>query len=334
MTVRIGINGMGRIGKSVLRAQLGDSLYAPVEIVAINDVTPLPSLAHLLKYDSIMGRFPGEIHVRDQQLLIRDRPITVGSYANPQDIPWREWGVDYVVEATGRFTHLAGASGHLQGGARRVIISAPGGEEVKTLVMGVNHQEYDPALHRVVSNASCTTNCLAQLVHVLHGHFGIRHGFMTTVHSYTNGQPVHDLPQKDLRRSRAAGMSMIPTTTGAGRALGWVLPQLAGKIETLSIRVPTPNVSLVDLVVEVEKTASSQQVNALLQASADRYLGYSDEPLVSVDYLQDPHSCIVDALCTRTTDHTLKVVGWYDNEWGYSCRVLDLILHMAGLESP
>ncbi len=332
MTIRIGINGFGRIGRNIFRAIRQDQAFADMEIVAVNDLTQLETSAHLLKYDSVMGRFDGEVAVTDNGLIVDDREVAFTRYKDPEEIPWGDHGVDYVLEATGLFRDHDLAAGHLKGGVRRVIISAPAKGDVKTIVMGVNEDEYDPNKHQVVSNASCTTNCLAPVAKVILDNFGIARGLMTTVHAYTNDQRLLDFPHSDLRRARAAAMSMIPTKTGAAAAVALVIPALAGKFDGLAVRVPTPNVSLVDVVMEVERETTVSEVNQALQEAANRYLGYTDEPLVSIDFQGDPHSSFVDGSCTRVVGTSVKIMSWYDNEWGYSNRMLDLINHMQSQE--
>ncbi len=331
MAIRIGINGFGRIGRNVLRASLGDPA---LEFVAINDLTDAKTLAYLLKYDSVHGMLDVPVEAKDDHLLVDSRPIKILAQKDPKDLPWRDLGVDYVIESTGRFTNRDEAAKHLAAGAKRVIISAPSKDADVTLVLGVNEKAYDPKTHRVVSNASCTTNCLAPVAKILLERFGIKHGLMTTVHSYTNDQQLLDLPHKDLRRSRAAAVSMVPTTTGAAKALHLVLPQLKGKLDGLAIRVPTPNVSLIDLTVELESDATPADVNAAFRAAAQGplqgILQYSEDPVVSVDMNGNPHSSIVDAPLTAGLDKRMvKVIAWYDNEWGYSCRVRDLVKYIA-----
>nr|WP_297056114.1 type I glyceraldehyde-3-phosphate dehydrogenase [Thermosulfurimonas sp.] len=334
MGIRIGINGFGRIGRAILRAAYKYPEFKDIEIVAINDLTDAATLAHLLKYDSVFGIFPHEVRAENNQLYVDGREIRVFQEREPSAIPWREVDVEYVVESTGRFTDANLARGHFEGGARRVIITAPAKNEDLTVVMGVNEYEYDPTKHRVVSNASCTTNCLAPVLKVLLDRFGIKQALMTTVHAYTNDQRLLDLPHKDLRRARAAALNMIPTKTGAAVAVGRVIPELQGKIDGMAIRVPTPDVSLVDLTVVVEKETTVPEVNRAFQEAQSRYLRYIEEPLVSCDLLGDPHSSIVDGLSTKVIEGTLvKVLAWYDNEWGYSNRVLDLILYMHSRES-
>jgi len=331
MATRVGINGFGRIGRNFFRAACNDGA---LDIVAVNDITDAKTLAHLLKYDSVHGAFAGTVEAKDQSLVVNGKEIRVLASKDPAALPWKDLRVEMVVESTGRFTDRTSAAKHLEAGARKVVISAPATDEDITIVLGVNETRYDPAKHHVISNASCTTNCLAPVAKVLLQTFGIRHGFMTTIHSYTNDQQILDLPHKDLRRARAAAMSMIPTSTGAAKAVGLVLPELKGKMHGLAIRVPTPNVSLVDLVAETEKPVTVEGVNAALKKAADGelkgILGYTDEPLVSVDFNGNPLSSIVDAASTSVMDGTMvKVLAWYDNEWGYSCRVRDLIKYIA-----
>jgi glyceraldehyde 3-phosphate dehydrogenase len=282
----------------------------------------------LLKYDSIMGRFKAGVKVTEKGLLIDGKQVVITARKEPSQIPWRDLGVEYVVESTGLFTDSGKARGHLDAGARKVIISAPAKNEDITVVMGVNEHDYNPYEHHIVSNASCTTNCMAPIAKVILDKFGIRRGLMTTVHSYTNDQRILDFPHSDLRRARAAALSMIPTKTGAAQAVALVIPELKGKFDGLAVRVPTPNVSLVDLVMELEQEATVQEVNQALKESANRYLGYTDDPLVSVDFQGDPHSSVVDGGSTKVIGSMAKVLAWYDNEWGYSNRVLDLVLHM------
>jgi len=320
MGIRIGINGFGRIGRNVLRASLGNPA---LEFVAINDLTDAKTLAYLLKYDSIHGALDVPVEAKDDYLIVDSRPIKILAVKDPKDLPWRNLGIDYVIESTGRFTNRDDAAKHLAAGAKRVIISAPSKDADATLVLGVNEKTYNPKAHQVVSNASCTTNCLAPVAKVLLDRFGIKHGLMTTVHSYTNDQQLLDLPHTDLRRARAAAVSMVPTTTGAARALHLVLPQLKGKLDGMAIRVPTPNVSLIDLTVELESDATPADVNAAFRAAAQGplqgILQYSEDPVVSVDMNGNPHSAIVDAPLTTGLDKRMvKVIAWYDNEWGYS----------------
>ncbi len=328
MTIKIGINGFGRIGRNIFRAIDKYETFKDVEVKAVNDLTNNTILAHLLKYDSVMGVFDKKVKAVDKGFRVDGQQIEVTSHRNPADIPWGDLGVDYVIESTGLFVTEEKASAHLNAGARKVVISAPAKGDIKTIVMGVNEDEYDPMKHRVVSNASCTTNCLAPMARVIMDRFGIKKGLMTTIHAYTNDQRILDLPHNDLRRARAAAVSMIPTKTGAASAVALVIPELDGKFDGLSIRVPTPNVSIVDAVMEVGQETSVMEVNQALKEAADRYLGYSEEPLVSIDYAGNPHSSVVDALSTKVIGNMVKVLCWYDNEWGYSNRMVDLILHM------
>lgn len=333
--LKIGINGFGRIGRNFFRAIVGST---DLEVVAINDLTTGPTLAHLLKYDSVHGIFAASVEAEQCVLRVNGREIRVFAEKDPAHIPWREVGVDVVVEATGRFTKFEDARWHLEAGARKVVITAPATmPEDVTLIMGVNENWYDPDRHHIVSCGSCTTNCLAPLVKVLHENLRVLRGALTTVHAYTNDQNLLDLPHRDLRRARAAALSMIPTTTGAAKLVGLVFPELKGKITGIAVRVPTPNVSLTDLVVEVSRATTVEEVNGLFrQAAAGPLKGimrYCEEPLVSKDFNGDPHSCIVDALSTMVIDgHLVKVLAWYDNEWGYSNRVADLIRYMAARE--
>lgn len=332
MATKVGINGFGRIGRNVFRAALGNP---DVEIVAVNDLTDAKTLAHLLKYDSIHGTLNAEVKAEDGNIVVNGKTIKVLAEREPANLPWGSLGVEVVVESTGRFTDGEKAAAHLKAGAKKVIISAPAKGEDITIVMGVNHDKYDAAKHNVISNASCTTNCLAPFAKVLHENFGIKRGLMTTVHSYTNDQQILDLPHSDLRRARAAAMSIIPTTTGAAKAVSLVLPELKGKLNGFAMRVPTPNVSITDLVVELDKAATAEEINAALKKAAEGELkgimAYSDEPLVSRDYNGNPHSSIVDGLSTMVVEGSMaKVVSWYDNEWGYSNRVVDLIRFIVG----
>ncbi|MFW2367595.1 MAG: type I glyceraldehyde-3-phosphate dehydrogenase [Desulforhopalus sp.] len=328
MTIRIGINGFGRIGRNIFRAASKDPIFKDIEIVAINDLTDTPTLAHLLKYDSVMGRMGGEVESDDNGIVVNGNKTAVSSHRNPADIAWGDLGVDYVAECTGLFRDKESTQAHIDGGAKKVIISAPAKGDVKTFVMGVNEDEYDSAQHNVVSNASCTTNCLAPFAKVIMDNFGIKRGLMTTVHAYTGDQRLLDFPHSDLRRARAAALSMIPTKTGAASAVSLVIPELKGKFDGLAVRVPTPTVSLVDAVMEVEKETSVEEVNAALRVATNRYLGYTDLPLVSIDFQGDSRSSIVDGQSTKVIGKSVKVMSWYDNEWGYSNRMLDLILHM------
>jgi glyceraldehyde 3-phosphate dehydrogenase len=331
MALKVGINGFGRIGRVLFRAAWGTP---GLEVVAVNDLTDAGTLAHLLKHDSVHGTFRPEVLSKGESIFVDGRPVRVSAHKDPGSLPWRELGVDVVVESTGRFTDRAGAGKHLEAGARKVVITAPAKDPDVTVVLGVNEGAYDPARHHVVSNASCTTNCLATVARVLLDRFGIRRGYCTTVHAYTNDQNIHDFPHKDLRRARAGALSMIPTTTGAARAVGLVLPSLKGKLDGLAIRVPTPNVSVVDLTAELERPASVEAVNEAFRAAAAGplrgILAYTDEPLVSVDFNGDAHSSVVDGPSTAVIDGQLvKVLAWYDNEWGYSCRVRDLVTFMG-----
>jgi glyceraldehyde 3-phosphate dehydrogenase len=328
MTIRIGINGFGRIGRSIFRAAANDPLFKDIEIVAINDLTDTATLAHLLKYDSVMGQMNEEVESDEGGLVVNGRRINVSNQINPIDIPWGDLGVQYVAECTGLFRDRESTTGHLDAGAPKVVISAPAKGDVKTFVMGVNEEDYDPTRHHVVSNASCTTNCLAPFAKVIMDNFGIKRGLMTTIHAYTGDQRLLDFPHSDLRRARAAALSMIPTKTGAASAVSLVIPELKGKFDGLAVRVPTPNVSLVDAVMEVERDTTVDEVNSSLKAAANRYLGYTELPLVSIDFQGNSHSSIIDAQSTKVIGRSVKVMSWYDNEWGYSNRMLDLILHM------
>ncbi len=331
MAIKVGINGFGRIGRNVYRAAMKNP---NVEIVAVNDLTDTKTLAHLLKYDSVLGNLNADIVAGEGTITVNGKTMKVFSEKDPAALPWSSVGADYVVESTGRFTDKEKAALHMKGGAKKVIISAPAKGEDITIVMGVNEDKYDAKNHHVVSNASCTTNCLAPFAKVLHEKFGIKRGLMNTIHSYTNDQVVLDFPHKDLRRARAAALSMIPTTTGAAKAIGLVLPELKGKLDGLSVRVPTPNVSVVDLVAELGKEVTKDDVNNAIKEAANgklgKYLAITEEPLVSADFKGNSHSSIVDASCTYVTGGNLvKVLSWYDNEWGYSNRVVDLIEYMA-----
>jgi glyceraldehyde 3-phosphate dehydrogenase len=331
MAIKVGINGFGRIGRNVLRTALGDS---NIEFVAVNDLTSPATLAHLLKYDSILGNLKQDIKATADSIIIDGKAVKVFSEKDPAAINWDSVGAQVVIESTGKFTDASKAKAHLHGPVKKVIISAPAKEEDITIVLGVNEGKYDPARHHIVSNASCTTNCLAPVAKVLHDTFKIQSGTMTTIHSYTNDQVILDFPHKDLRRARAAALSMIPTSTGAAKALKLVIPDLSGKLDGFSMRVPTPNVSVVDLVVFVEKSTSVDEVNKALQTAANGpmkgILGYETAELVSVDYRGDDRSSIVDAPLTRVVaGNCVKVIAWYDNEWGYSCRVRDLVTFLA-----
>lgn len=330
MSIKIAINGFGRIGRNVFRCILQDNECQDIEVCAINDLTDAKTLAHLLKYDSVQGVNKASVKFEDDSLIVNEKTIRILSERDPAKLPWKDMGIDIVIESTGFFTKREGAQKHLQAGAKKVIISAPASEPDVTLVLGVNDGLYDKGEHHIVSNASCTTNCLAPVAWVLQNKLGIKRGLMTTIHSYTNDQSILDLPHKDLRRARAANLSMIPTTTGAARAVSLVLPELKGKLDGMAIRVPTPNVSLVDLVVEVEKDTTAEKVNELFRKESssqlDGVLRVEDEPLVSIDYNGDSASSIVDGPSTKVMgDRMVKVLSWYDNEWGYSSRVKDLI---------
>jgi glyceraldehyde 3-phosphate dehydrogenase (phosphorylating) len=327
MKVRVGINGFGRIGRNIMRAALGDS---NIDFVAVNDLTSAATLAHLLKYDSVLGNLHAKVEVAGDGIAVDGDAFKVLSMRDPAQLPWKDLGVDVVFESTGLFTNRDDAAKHLTAGAKRVVITAPAKSPDLTVVLGVNEDKYDPAKHHIISNASCTTNCLAPLAKVIHQTFGIRKGWMTTIHSYTNDQQLLDLPHKDLRRARAAALSMIPTTTGAAVAVGEVLPDLKGKLDGFAMRVPTPNVSVVDLAALVEKKTTAAEVNAALKQAADGplkgILEYSTAELVSIDFKGDPHSSIVDAAYTKVMDGDfVKVLSWYDNEWGYSSRCVDLL---------
>ena len=327
MAVRVGINGFGRIGRNIMRAALGQT---DVDFVAVNDLTNAATLAHLLKYDSVLGNLDADVKPTGDGIAVDGDGFKVLSTKDPAQLPWKDLGVDVVFESTGLFTGRDSAAKHITAGAKKVIITAPAKNPDFSVVLGVNEQKYDPARHQIISNASCTTNCLAPLVKVLHEQFGLRKGWMTTVHSYTNDQQLLDLPHKDLRRARAAGMSIIPTTTGAASAVGEVLPELKGRLDGFALRVPTPNVSLVDLNAVVEKKTSAEEVNAALRAAAEGplkgILEYSEAPLVSIDFRGNPRSSIVDAAYTKVMDGDfVKIMSWYDNEWGYANRCVDLL---------
>ena len=329
MAIRVGINGFGRIGRQVLRAAKLQGV-ADLDFVAVNDLTDTKTLAHLFKYDSVHRTYPGEISHGESSITVDGDEIKIFAEKDPGKLPWKELGVDVVLESTGRFTDASGARKHIEGGAKKVIISAPAKGEDITIVMGVNSNKYDPAKHDIISNASCTTNCLVPMVKVIRDNFGFVRGSMVTIHSYTNDQQILDLPHKDLRRARAAAISMIPTTTGAAKATALVIPELKGKIDGIAIRVPTPDVSLTDLAVVVEKPVTVQQLNGAFKKAADGELDgilqYTEEELVSADYIGNPHSCILDAMSTNVVDGLLlKVSGWYDNEWGYASRCVDLL---------
>jgi len=327
MACKIGVNGFGRIGRNLLRASFSDET---IEYIAVNDITDSKTLAHLLKYDSVLGIFNADVKHDESNIYVNGKAIKVLSQKSPENLPWKDLGVEIVVESTGLFTKREDAAKHLAAGAKKVIISAPAKSPDVTICMGVNEEAYDPAKHHIISNASCTTNCLAPVAKVLHNNFGIKSGLMSTTHAYTNDQRILDLPHKDLRRARAAALSIIPTTTGAAKALSEVLPPLKGKLDGIALRVPTPNVSLVDLTVVLEKEATVEEVNMAFKKAAENelkgILAYTEEELVSIDYRANPHSAIVDGPYTKVIQgNTVKVLAWYDNEWGYSCRLHDLI---------
>src|SRR6476660_752519 len=327
MAVKVGINGFGRIGRNIMRAALGDK---NIDFVAINDLTSAHTLAHLLKYDSVLGNLHAKVEAREDTIAVDGDEVKVLQFRDPAQLPWKDLGVDVVFESTGLFTDRDAAAKHITAGAKKVVITAPAKKPDVSIVLGVNDETYDPAKHQIISNASCTTNCLAPLAKVLHQSFGIKKGWMTTVHSYTNDQQLLDLPHKDLRRARAAALSMIPTTTGAALAVGEVLPELKGKLDGFAMRVPTPNVSVVDLAAILDKKTTAEEVNAALKAAADgpmkNILAYSTAELVSIDFKGNPHSSIVDSPYTKVMDGDfVKVLSWYDNEWGYSNRCVDLL---------
>jgi glyceraldehyde 3-phosphate dehydrogenase len=334
MAIRVGINGFGRIGRQVLRAAKLQGV-ADLDFVAVNDLTDTKTLAHLFKYDSVHRTFPGQVESGEGSITIDGDEIKIFAEKDPAALPWGDLGVDIVLESTGRFTDADKARAHMQGGAKKVVISAPAKGEDMTIVMGVNSEKYDTAQHHIISNASCTTNCLVPMVKVAMDAVGLRHATMVTVHSYTNDQSILDLPHKDLRRARAAALSIIPTTTGAAKATSLVLPELKGKIDGISLRVPTPDVSITELVIEAERATTIEEVNAAFRAAAEDgplagILAYADEPLVSSDYIGNPHSCILDSMSTNVIDGTMvKLSGWYDNEWGYSSRCVDLLRFMG-----
>jgi len=332
MAIKVGINGFGRIGRNIMRAAMA---HDDIDIVAVNDLTDAGTLAHLLKYDSIMGNLDAAISAKGSTISVDGDKLDVLSERDPAQLPWKSLGVDVVFESTGRFTDRDSAAKHLTAGAKRVVITAPAKKPEVTVLMGVNHESYDPSKHQIVSNASCTTNCLAPMAKVLHETFGIRQGWMTTIHSYTNDQQLLDLPHKDLRRARAAALSIIPTTTGAAAAVGEVMPELKGRLDGISMRVPTPNVSCVDLVANLEKKATVESINDAFRKAAGGplkgILQYVEEPLVSIDFRGNPHSSIIDAPYTKVMNDTfVKTLSWYDNEWGYSSRCVDLLKFMAG----
>jgi glyceraldehyde 3-phosphate dehydrogenase len=327
VTVRVGINGFGRIGRNFYRALQVSG--ADVEVVAVNDLTDNKTLAHLLKYDSILGRFPAEVSYDEENIIVGGKSIRALEERDPANLPWKDLGVDVVIESTGFFTKAADAQKHIDGGAKKVIISAPATDDDITIVMGANHELYDPANHHIISNASCTTNCLAPLAKVLNDSFGIEKGLMTTIHAYTQDQNLQDAPHKDLRRARAAALSIIPTSTGAAKAIGLVLPELKGKLDGYALRVPVPTGSATDLTVTLNQDVTVDQVKAAYKTAAEGplkgYLVYTEDPIVSADIVTDPASCIFDATLTKVIGNQVKVVGWYDNEWGYSNRLVDLV---------
>ncbi|MHB1094648.1 MAG: type I glyceraldehyde-3-phosphate dehydrogenase [Gemmatimonadaceae bacterium] len=332
MAIKVGINGFGRIGRQVVRA--AKERGVAIDFVAVNDLTDTKTLAHLFKYDSVHGTFDGTVTYDDNSITINGDKVRIFKEKDPANLPWKDLGVDIVLESTGKFTNAEDAKKHLAGGAKKVIISAPAKNEDITVVLGVNHDKYDSAKHHIVSNASCTTNCLVPMVKTIRDAFGFKHGAMVTIHSYTNDQNILDLPHKDLRRARAGALSIIPTTTGAAKATALVIPELKGKIDGLSVRVPTPDVSLTELTVEVEKPTTIAEVNAAFKAASEGalkgILQYTEEELVSIDYVGNPHSCIIDSKCTNVIDGTMvKLSGWYDNEWGYSVRCVDLISYIG-----
>ena len=338
MTIRVGINGFGRIGRNFYRALEAEAAGGEaIEIVAVNDLTDNRTLAHLLKYDSVLGRLGQDVTSTDEAIVVDGRAIRALGERNPADIPWGELGADIVIESTGHFTDAEKAKAHLESGAKKVIISAPAKNEDVTIVMGVNEGDYDPATHNIISNASCTTNCLAPMAKVLNDEFGIVQGFMTTVHAYTNDQVILDFPHPDLRRARAGAINIIPTTTGAAKAIALVLPELKGKLDGYALRVPVPTGSATDLTVKLAKTVTKDDINAAIKAAAEGpmkgILKFTEDPIVSSDIVTDPASCIFDGLITNTLGDTAKVLGWYDNEWGYSNRLVDLTRYVAAASS-
>ncbi len=332
MTIRVGINGFGRIGRNFFRAIQASG--ADIEVVGVNDLTDNATLAHLVKYDSILGRYPADVSYTENSIIVGGKSIAALSERDPSLLPWGDLGADIVIESTGFFTDATKAAGHIAGGAKKVIISAPASNEDATIVMGVNHEIYEPANHHVVSNASCTTNCLAPMAKAIHDAFVIDHGLMTTIHAYTNDQVILDFPHKDLRRARAAATNMIPTSTGAAKAIGLVLPELKGKLDGYAMRVPVPTGSATDLTAVLGRAVTKEEVNAVVKAAAEGplkgYLSYTEDPIVSSDIVTDPSSCIFDASLTNVIGNTIKVVGWYDNEWGYSNRLVDLTKYIGG----
>ena len=331
MSMRIAINGFGRIGRNFFRAI--EASGADIEVVGVNDLTDNKTLAHLLKYDSILGRLGKDVSYTDDSIIVGGKKIAALAERDPAALPWGKLGADIVIESTGHFTDATKAAAHISGGAKKVIISAPASNEDVTIVMGVNHEQYDPAKHNVISNASCTTNCLAPMAKAINDAFGIDHGLMTTIHAYTNDQVILDFPHKDLRRARAAATNMIPTTTGAAKAIGLVLPELKGKLDGYAMRVPVPTGSATDLTAVLNKAATKEEINAVVKAAANGplkgILSYTEDPIVSSDIVTDPSSCIFDAGLTNVIGNTIKVVGWYDNEWGYSNRLVDLTKYVG-----
>jgi glyceraldehyde 3-phosphate dehydrogenase len=321
--IKVGINGFGRIGRAVFKIAQTSKLF---EVVAINDITDAKTLTHLLKYDSVYGRFNADIRTSNDEIMVNDKKIKVFSINDPSQIPWESLGVEIVIESSGKFTDRDSAIKHLRGSVKKVIITAPAKKEDITIVLGVNEDKYNPKEHHIISNASCTTNAFALMVKVLHENFGIERGLMTTVHSFTNDQRVHDLPHKDLRRARAASLNIIPTSTGAATTIFRIYPELEGKIDAMSLRVPTPTVSIVDFSAVLKKEVSKEEINSAFKSAQNKYIGYTDEPLVSSDFIGDERSVIIDGSLTQVVDRNfVKVFGWYDNEWGYSKRVVDLV---------
>jgi len=321
--IKVGINGFGRIGRAVFKIAQTSKLF---EVVAINDITDAKTLTHLLKYDSVYGRFNADIRTINDEIMVNDKKIKVFSISDPSQIPWESLGVEIVIESSGKFTDRDSAIKHLRGSVKKVIITAPAKKEDITIVLGVNEDKYNPKEHHIISNASCTTNAFALMVKVLHENFGIERGLMTTVHSFTNDQRVHDLPHKDLRRARAASLNIIPTSTGAATTIFRIYPELEGKIDAMSLRVPTPTVSIVDFSAVLKKEVSKEEINSAFKSAQNKYIGYTDEPLVSSDFIGDERSVIIDGSLTQVVDRNfVKVFGWYDNEWGYSKRVVDLV---------
>ena len=327
MTVRVGINGFGRIGRNFFRAALASG--ADIEVVGVNDLTDNKSLAHLLKYDSILGRLPGEVSYTEQDITVAGKSIKAFEERDPSALPWGDLGADIVIESTGLFTDAAKARAHVDGGAKKVLISAPAKNEDLTVVMGVNHDQYDPQAHTIISNASCTTNCLAPMAKAIHDAFTIERGLMTTIHAYTQDQNLQDGPHKDLRRARAAALNIVPTSTGAAKAIGLVLPELKGKLDGYALRVPIPTGSATDLTVNLSRETTVEEVNAAVRAAAEGplkgYLRYTEDEIVSSDIVTDPSSCTFDSKLTKVLGNQVKIIGWYDNEWGYSCRLVDLV---------